>query len=121
MKRLVVAFPRALGRNASKAILQTDANTAKTLQTGRQFSVQSDKVPVSTTAFPEFDSSFKTHDELYRFSLNTPDFFWGTLARSRLDWFADFGQVKDCDLSRGHIRWFLDGKINVAGKLNVFS
>ena len=75
----------------------------------------SDKAPVSTTPFPEFDSRFKTHDELYQYSLDQPDSFWGTLARSRLDWFEDFGQVKDCDMKKGHIRWFLDGKINVSG------
>ena len=72
---------------------------------------------VSTTPVPEFENeSLETHQDLYELSLSKPDKFWGTLARSRLDWFSDFGMVRDCDLGKGHIRWFLDGKINVSGK-----
>ena len=73
---------------------------------------------VSTTPVPEFENeSLQTHEDLYELSLSKPDKFWGTLARSRLDWFSDFGMVRDCDLGKGHIRWFLDGKINASGKL----
>ncbi|XP_045185651.2 acetyl-coenzyme A synthetase 2-like, mitochondrial [Mercenaria mercenaria] len=111
MKRLILSLPSVLGRGASKLKLRNNANTTTSLQGGREFSDEA--VDHSTTPFPEFDS-FKTHDELYQFSLNSPEFFWGTLARSRLKWFRDFGQVKDCDLIRGHIRWFLDGQLNVA-------
>ena len=72
---------------------------------------------ITTTPLPEFEShGFSSHDDLYRMSIDQPDHFWGTLARSRLSWIKDFGMVKDCDLRRGHIRWFLDGKINVSGE-----
>lgn len=72
---------------------------------------------VTTTRVPEFENeSIRTHDDLYKLSLDKPDLFWGTLARSRLDWFQDFGLVRDCNLGQGHIRWFLDGKLNACGK-----
>ena len=74
---------------------------------------------ISTTPLPEFDNlGLSSHDELYRMSLEQPDQFWGTLARSRLTWFEDFSTVNDCDMSKGHIRWFPDGKINVSGRSN---
>ena len=80
-------------------------------------SVSSNRKHVSTTPVPEFESgSIRTHDDLYKLSLAKPDLFWGKLARSRLDWYKDFSLVRDCDLSKGHIRWFLDGKINASGK-----
>ncbi|XP_071080511.1 acetyl-coenzyme A synthetase 2-like, mitochondrial [Haliotis cracherodii] len=70
----------------------------------------------TTTPFPEFEGvpSIKTHDDLYRFSLENPDVFWGKLARSRLKWFHDFHKVKDCDMTDGKIQWFEGGKLNAS-------
>ncbi|KAL3874415.1 hypothetical protein ACJMK2_037432 [Sinanodonta woodiana] len=71
---------------------------------------------VSTTPMAEFENepNIHTHADLYQFSLQNPDRFWGTLARSRLNWFKDFSKVSDCDMKKGRFRWFLDGKLNVA-------
>ncbi|OWF53758.1 Acetyl-coenzyme A synthetase 2-like, mitochondrial [Mizuhopecten yessoensis] len=71
---------------------------------------------ITTTPFPEFqgDSRFKSHADLHNASLQNPDHFWGTLAKSRLQWFQTFNQVKDCDINKGHIRWFMDGKLNAS-------
>ncbi|KAH3855500.1 hypothetical protein DPMN_098068 [Dreissena polymorpha] len=70
---------------------------------------------VTSTPMQEFtNDDIKSHEELYRLSLEKPDYFWGKLARSRLQWMRDFGLVKDCNMQTGHIRWFLDGKINAA-------
>ncbi|XP_046545068.1 acetyl-coenzyme A synthetase 2-like, mitochondrial [Haliotis rubra] len=70
----------------------------------------------TTTPFPEFEGvpHIKTHDDLYRFSLESPDVFWGKLARSRLKWFHDFHKVKDCDMTEGKIQWFDGGKLNAS-------
>ncbi|XP_067681216.1 acetyl-coenzyme A synthetase 2-like, mitochondrial [Haliotis asinina] len=70
----------------------------------------------TTTPFPEFEGvpNIKTHDDLYRFSLENPDVFWGKLARSRLKWFHDFHKVKDCDMAEGKIQWFDGGKLNAS-------
>ena len=112
MQRFAAAIPSVLGRNASKSNFLKTEKSVRTMQIGRTLS---DKVAKhSTTPFPEFDT-FTSHDELYKFSLDSPDFFWGTLARSRINWYRDFGSVKDCDLTRGHVRWFLDGQLNVSG------
>ena len=64
--------------------------------------------------FPEFQS----HQDLHKYSLEKPDEFWGTLARSRISWFKDFNKVSECSLNDGDIKWFREGKLNVAG--NIF-
>ncbi|XP_060069027.1 acetyl-coenzyme A synthetase 2-like, mitochondrial [Ylistrum balloti] len=71
---------------------------------------------ITTTPFPEFqgDPQLQSHADLYNASLQNPDHFWGTLAKSRLQWFETFKQVKDCDINKGHIRWFMDGKLNAS-------
>ncbi|KAL5008679.1 hypothetical protein ScPMuIL_014260 [Solemya velum] len=81
-----------------------------------KFNAKTSSRGVSTTPFPEFanDSSIRTHDDLHKLSIRSPEIFWGRLARSRLSWAKDFNQVLDCDLKRGHIRWFLDGRINAS-------
>jgi len=75
----------------------------------------------TTTPLPEFDSDgLKSHEELYKLSLDKPDYFWGTLARSRLQWLQDFTMVHDCDMNTGRIRWFQDGKINASGNYTIY-
>ena len=74
-----------------------------------------------STSIPEFEGrpGINSYKDLYEFSLDSPDQFWATLARSRLKWFKDFDRVQDCDLNEGKISWFLNGKINVSGKLSL--
>ncbi|WAR19899.1 ACS2L-like protein [Mya arenaria] len=101
--------------NAS--LLRTSANTVSILETktGRKSAINDNTRSISTTPLPEFDKDgLKSHDDLYRLSIEKPDYFWGTLARSRLQWYEDFSLTKDCDMKSGHIRWFLDGKINAS-------
>ena len=52
----------------------------------------------------------------YKASVEDPDAFWGAEARERLDWIEPFSRVKDTDFTLGKvkIKWFEDGKINVA-------
>lgn len=69
-----------------------------------------------STKFPEFQNNpqLQSHDQIYKFSLENPDQFWSTLARSRLQWSRDFDTVKDCDIIKGHIKWFLGGQLNAS-------
>ena len=73
-----------------------------------------------STEIPEFDGlhGLKSYQDLYEFSLNDPDTFWGTLARSRLSWIKDFDKVQACDMRAGDISYFLNGKINVSGRFS---
>ncbi|MEQ2230336.1 hypothetical protein ILYODFUR_028218 [Ilyodon furcidens] len=59
------------------------------------------------------------HRDLYRLSVRDADRFWGSAATDRLKWIEPFQRVQDCDLSRGQIRWFLGGKLNVSGEFLV--
>lgn len=70
-----------------------------------------------STAIPEFENhpSIHSYTDLYNYSLSNSDEFWSTLATSRLKWFKDFQKVQDCDMEKGKISWFLDGKLNVSG------
>lgn len=75
--------------------------------------ISSCEVP-ELSQFEKHGYRFSTHQDLYEFSLREPDLFWGTFARSRLNWFQEFDEVSDCDLAKGRISWFINGKLNAA-------
>ncbi|XP_030854852.1 acetyl-coenzyme A synthetase 2-like, mitochondrial [Strongylocentrotus purpuratus] len=80
---------------------------------GRAMQVSSTNIP-ELNDFEALGYSFNSHEELYKFSLNEPEIFWGTLARNRLRWYRKFDEVMDCNLQEGKIAWFQGGKINVS-------
>ncbi|XP_060908115.1 acetyl-coenzyme A synthetase 2-like, mitochondrial [Labrus mixtus] len=51
---------------------------------------------------------------LQDFSVSNSESFWAAAARQRLTWIKPFTTVQDCDLSRGKIKWFGGGKLNVS-------
>ncbi|CAG09147.1 unnamed protein product, partial [Tetraodon nigroviridis] len=51
---------------------------------------------------------------LQRFSVSNSERFWAAAARRRLRWIRTFDTAQDCDLSRGKIRWFEGGRLNVS-------
>ena len=72
---------------------------------------------ISTTEMPEIQTmcpDISSHEELHKFSIEQPDKFWSTLARSRLTWEEDFHTGMDCDFNQGKFNWFLGGKLNVS-------
>ncbi|XP_068198128.1 acetyl-coenzyme A synthetase 2-like, mitochondrial [Antennarius striatus] len=54
------------------------------------------------------------HNNLQEYSVSNSESFWAAAARQRLSWIRPFHTVHDCDLSRGKIRWFDGGKLNVS-------
>ena len=58
-------------------------------------------------------SSMEQYEETYLRSIENPEVFWGDIAKSEIDWFHDFTQVRDCDFSTGLVGWFLGGKLNI--------
>lgn len=54
---------------------------------------------------------------LQEFSVSNSESFWAAVARQRLSWITPFHTVQDCDLSRGRIKWFEGGKLNVSGEI----
>src|ERR1700737_513660 len=56
------------------------------------------------------------YERVYAESIEDPDRFWGQIGR-RIDWIQEFSRVKDSNFADDddcHIRWFYDGKLNVA-------
>ncbi|XP_031726205.1 acetyl-coenzyme A synthetase 2-like, mitochondrial isoform X2 [Anarrhichthys ocellatus] len=51
---------------------------------------------------------------LQEFSVNNSESFWAAAGRERLSWIRPFHTVQDCDLSRGRIKWFEGGQLNVS-------
>ncbi|XP_078593805.1 acetyl-coenzyme A synthetase 2-like, mitochondrial isoform X2 [Branchiostoma floridae x Branchiostoma japonicum] len=98
--RTSVFPPARFGRSVARCLSTTPAKA----------SVQ------TTTPMPEADGfpGVHTHQDLYDFSLREPDTFWGTLAKSRIQWIKSFDRVSDCDMSAGKIEWFLGGQLNVS-------
>lgn len=75
-----------------------------------------------TTNLPElklFPDWIKSHESLYKFSIEQRDLFWQVLASTRLEWIKDFNKVTVGDFNdeNFNLKWFVDGKINVSGKL----
>ncbi|XP_028677085.1 acetyl-coenzyme A synthetase 2-like, mitochondrial [Erpetoichthys calabaricus] len=54
------------------------------------------------------------YSDLYKYSVNQGDSFWGAVGRERLSWMKPFHTVQDCDFREGKIRWFEGGQLNVA-------
>ncbi len=55
-----------------------------------------------------------TYRKMYERSIKDPEGFWGEQGK-RLDWSKPYSKVKDCSFTgKVHIRWFYDGKLNVA-------
>lgn len=54
---------------------------------------------------------------LQEFSVSNSESFWDAVARQRLSWIRPFHTVQDCDLTRGKIKWFEGGKLNVSGEM----
>jgi acetyl-CoA synthetase len=55
------------------------------------------------------------YKRMYAESIEDPERFWGRIGR-RIEWIKDFSRVKDSNFTASdfHIRWFQDGKLNVA-------
>jgi acetyl-CoA synthetase len=54
------------------------------------------------------------YEAMYTASIETPDTFWAEQATDFLDWTTPFTQVSNCDMAKGDINWFLNGKLNVS-------
>lgn len=74
----------------------------------------------STASVPEFPE-YGSHEELYRFSIDQPDEFWGKLGTNRLRWLQPFETVQKCDMSEGNFQWYLRGRLNIAGRLTLYN
>ena len=57
-------------------------------------------------------TSQKEYLELYNYSINNPEEFWREQA-PMLSWDKDFTKVLSGQVSKGNIKWFEDGKLNV--------
>ena len=57
--------------------------------------------------------SMEEYQRLYNRSVEDPEGFWAELAQ-QLDWFKQWDKVLEWDFNRPEIRWFQNGKLNVA-------
>jgi len=54
------------------------------------------------------------YQRLYRQSVDDPEAFWGEQAKAFLDWFKPWDEVCSGSLSKGDIRWFSGGELNIS-------
>jgi len=52
--------------------------------------------------------------EMYKRSVDDPEGFWAEQAQQFLSWDKPWDKVLDWDFTKGHIRWFEGGKLNVS-------
>jgi len=70
--------------------------------------------PVTPETAARSHLSGEAYRTLYRQSIADPEMFWAEQARHFLDWSREWDSVMDCDFTRGHIRWFEGGQLNVS-------
>ncbi|WP_262966510.1 acetate--CoA ligase [Methylobacter psychrophilus] len=56
----------------------------------------------------------ETYKTLYQHSIDQPEAFWAGQAEQFLVWSKRWDSVMDCDFSKGIMRWFAGGKLNVS-------
>lgn len=63
-----------------------------------------------------FPKTINNYESLHRFSVENNEEFWGTLARSRIDWYNEFDKVTSGDFKDDNLnpKWFVGGKLNVS-------
>ena len=54
------------------------------------------------------------YQAMYQRSVSDPEGFWAEQANAFLEWFQPWDKVSDWDFTKGHIRWFEGGKLNVS-------
>jgi acetyl-CoA synthetase len=59
-------------------------------------------------------SSEEQYHRMYASSLSDPEGFWSEQARQFVTWFKPWDKVLEWDFTRGHIRWFEGGELNVS-------
>jgi len=54
------------------------------------------------------------YQEMYQRSIDDPEGFWAEQAGQFVTWFKPWDKVLDWDFTKGHIRWFDGGQLNVS-------
>ncbi len=54
------------------------------------------------------------YEEMYKRSIEDPEGFWGDIAGESVEWFKKWDKVREYDFTKGDIKWFLGGKLNVS-------
>jgi acetyl-CoA synthetase len=52
------------------------------------------------------------YKQLYQYSIDNPDAFWGEQAKEFINWFSPWKAVKSGSFVKFDVRWFIDGKLN---------
>ena len=60
-----------------------------------------------------FIRSFKSYEKKYSDSIQNSDDFWADIA-GRITWYQKWRKVSDNDYSKGEIKWYEKGKLNVS-------
>nr|WP_312969902.1 acetate--CoA ligase [Pseudomonas sp.] len=72
------------------------------------------RYPVSDAARQRTHLDDAAYQRLYRQSVDDPQSFWGEQAKAFLDWFKPWDEVSSGSLSKGDIRWFFGGQLNIS-------
>jgi acetyl-CoA synthetase len=69
-------------------------------------------VPASISASALINA--ETYTQEYKRSVEDPDQFWAEKASEFLEWESPWTKVSEWDYPKGHIRWFLGGRLNAS-------
>ena len=73
----------------------------------------------STAKFPGLLAEvpqIKSHDDLYKYSIENPEAFWDFQAQDLVKWHKSYSSncIMDCDMTKGQFKWFYDGQLNAS-------
>ena len=70
------------------------------------------EVPANIAASAHIDEA--RYQAMYKASVEDPEGFWAEQAQKFVTWFKPWDRVLDWDFTKGHIRWFDGGELNVS-------
>ncbi|XP_065199343.1 acetyl-coenzyme A synthetase 2-like, mitochondrial [Sycon ciliatum] len=108
-------FSRSSSRFFQCARANSSRNPLQRQQCNTHIGQWRDRVSVSDLKpAPRLASVSSNWKELHAESLRDPEQFFGSLALERLKWQEKFQVVRNVDMNKGHLEWFLGGKLNVS-------
>ena len=70
--------------------------------------------PVPEALQRDAQVTLEDYEAMYEASVNTPETFWAQQAEKFLDWFKPWERLTRSDFNKGHVEWFIGGRLNAS-------
>ena len=70
--------------------------------------------PVPEVLYRDAHVTLESYEAMYEASVNAPETFWAEQAENFLDWFEPWHSLTRSDFEKGHVEWFIGGRLNAS-------